>query len=87
LSEINSDHIAGEDRLENLSALVERYGEYHVVLPMHPEDHERVDPAEDARRLGFKGKIITLDVTNEGKEEPPSPYGDINWIVDDGENR
>jgi hypothetical protein len=85
LSEINSDHIAGEDRLEKLSALVERYGEYHKVRPMHPEDNERVDPAEEARRLGFKGEIIILDLTN--KVESPSPYGDINWKVGDDENR
>lgn len=51
---------------------------------MHPEDHEDVDPIEDARRLGFKGEVITLDVTNE--EEPPSPYGDINWSVEDDED-
>lgn len=85
LREIETDDIAGENWREKLNALVEKYGEYHVVRPMHPEDHEDVDPIEDARRLGFKGEVITLDVTNE--EEPPSPYGDINWKVDDDESR
>jgi len=86
LREIETEDIAGENWREKLNVLIEKHGEYHAVRPMHPEDHEDVDPMEDARRLGFKGEIITLDLTSE--EEPPSPYGDINWKVDDDdENR
>lgn len=83
LRQIDADQIAGKNWQEKLTKLVEQYGEYHEVIPMHYEDHEDVDPLEDARRLRFKGEIIEVDLTQE--EEPPSPYGDINWKVDDEE--
>lgn len=68
--------IAGEGWDTRLQELINEYGEYHIVRKMHAEDHEDVDPMEDARRLGFKGDIIPFELD---EEEPPSPYGDINW--------
>lgn len=58
--------------------LVAKYGEWHEVRPIHSEDHEVLDPIEEAKRMGLGDKLIAIDLT---EDEPPSPYGDIDWKV------
>ena len=56
-----------------------KYGATHEVLPIHPEDHRIVDPITELLEKKPDVQIITLDTTDNA----PSPYGDINWKVDE----
>lgn len=64
-----------------VNELCEQHGTYHQVMPIHFEDHDVIDPIEEAIQLkgGDESSVITIDVTDE---DPPNPYGDINWKVD-----
>lgn len=68
----------GAAALAMAKTLANRYGNNFSVPIIPMDDHEIVDPGEDARRLGFKGEIIDIDLSDEDDNEI-SPYGDINW--------
>ena len=77
LKEIDADNLKEGDIYENINMLILEYGEYHQVIPMHPEDHEQLTPMEDLDRLGFKGEVIDIELPED--DDQPSEYGDINW--------
>ncbi len=58
---------------EWLEPIIEQYGEYHEVWPLHHEDHEVIDPMDEPIIQGKK--IIQIELP---QDEPP-PEGDINW--------
>lgn len=62
------------------SILVEKYGEFHEVRPMHPEDHEQIHPIDEwcdmVRDRGLDVDTVVLKLIDT---DEPSPYGDINW--------
>lgn len=62
------------DCFRKVALLAEQYGEQHTIYPIHGEDHEHLSAEEDLRRLGFKGRIITIS-----DDDTPSPYGNITW--------
>lgn len=77
LGEIDANAVSGENWEQWLREQVKKYGEYHDVRPIHPEDHENIDPIDELKRMGVdESRIIGVNLTDE---EPPSPYGDINW--------
>lgn len=81
LSEIDAESVTSDNWEQWLQEQVVKYGEYHDVRPIHPEDHEVIDPVEELKQMGVsEDKIITIDLS-EDKDEPSS-FGDINWKVD-----
>lgn len=56
------------------------HGEYHMVRPIHFEDHAVIDPIDEMRQMNPNIEIITIE---QSVEQNISPYGDINWKVDD----
>lgn len=61
------------------SAVIElekRYGAYHEIIPIHSEDHERIDPVDEWTRNYPDKPIIDL---RDDSDDDLSPYGDINW--------
>lgn len=69
LSEITPDlldEVKDKESLHRVLALLtNKYGEFHELIPMHPEDHEVFSVEEDLFRLGFEGKIIPLDEVDD----------------------
>lgn len=51
LRDIQHDHVNEDNWQDWLAELIEAHGEYHDVRPMHPEDHERIDPLEEVRSM------------------------------------
>jgi hypothetical protein len=79
LEQIDASAVNGENWEQWLNDQVKKYGEYHDVRQIHPEDHEEIDPIDELKQMGVdESRIISVDLTDE---EPPSPYGDINWKV------
>jgi len=77
LGEIDASNVNSNNWQKWLKQQVEERGEYHEVRRIHQEDHEVIDPIDELRRMGVdESKIITIDTS---KEEPISPYGDINF--------
>lgn len=77
LRDIDCNWLAGEGCLDRVAQLAEKYGAVHMVQPMHPEDHEVIDPIEEIHRMRPDLPVIAIDA--EGETESPSAYGDINW--------
>ena len=81
LKEIDDNAVSGENWEQWLREQVSKYGEMHEVRPIHPEDHENIDPIDELKWMGVdESRIIAVDLTDE---EPPSPYGDINWKLEE----
>lgn len=80
LTEIDVDGVNSDNFKWWIKGQVEKYGEYHEVIPIHFEDHTVIDPLDELKTMVGESKIITIDLTET--EEPPSSYGDINWKVD-----
>lgn len=59
--------------------MIVKFGEFLPVRPIHPEDHEVVDPTEELKRLRPDIEPLVIQIS---QDEPPSPTGDINWKVD-----
>lgn len=82
LREVNADDLktpetaTGEERNAlNYAAVMQyaaKYGEYHKVRPMHSEDHENINPLEEAKRMAPHAHIEAYAIDDE-----PSVYGDI----------
>lgn len=71
--------------------LAEEHGEEHEVFPIHHEDYEHIDQTEEFKKHFPEGNAFVFggDVQEEDAEDQdngPSPYGDINWKVDDSED-
>jgi hypothetical protein len=45
-----------------LSEQVAKYGEYHEVSPIHPDDHEVIDVMEEIAMMNPDAKIVTMAV-------------------------
>lgn len=76
--EINLDTMLGTFQ-EKFERLVQQYGEWHMVRPIHPEDHEVIDPIDELKR-------IRPDLTDENiivlhDDDSPNSSGEINWKV------
>lgn len=52
--------------------MILKYGERLNVIPIHPEDHEQIDPIEEAQRMMGNKPVIPI-VLDDG----PSDIGDI----------
>lgn len=79
--EIDASNIGSGEWDTWLAQQVEKYGAWHMVAPMHLEDHENIDPIDEIRRMRPDLPVITIETASESE---PSPYGDIDW-KDDGE--
>lgn len=51
LHEIDTSTINEDNWQSWLNDVVESYGEYHEVRPMNQQDHERLHPQEELRRI------------------------------------
>ena len=65
IAEIKPERIEGKRVFELIKPFTAKYGEFHELHPMHLEDHEDLSPAEDLRRLGFKGEILEFDLSDD----------------------
>jgi|GEM_PF-1222939 len=80
LAEVDASTVSSENWEQWIDDLVEKYGEYHSVLPIHPEDHENIDPVDELNRMGVdESRIISIINFDLNDEKPTSPYRDINW--------
>ncbi len=80
LQEITGEDVGPQNYQKWLNDKIARYGEYHEVRPIHPEDHEVIDPETELKLIvGDEKPVINIQVD---EEEPPSPYGDITWKND-----
>lgn len=61
LAGITGDWITRENWRGWLAERVAQFGEYHTVYPIHQEDHERLTPEEDLRRIRPDSKPIYFD--------------------------
>lgn len=78
LRQIDPTGVTPDNWKEWLDQQVQKYGEWHDVLPIHPDDHEIIDPIEELKRMGIdESRIITIGLTDQ--EQSPPPYGDISW--------
>ena len=81
LEEIDTSGVNGDNWESWLQKQVDKYGERHEVRPIHFEDHEIIDPVDELKQMGVdESKIITIETS---EEEPLSPFGDIDWKVDE----
>lgn len=58
VSHLNRDNIS-EWFEKEWPTLVEKYGEYHKVYPLHFDDHEYIDPVEEIETM-CPGKVIKV---------------------------
>ena len=78
LKEIDASGVNENNWKEWLAQQVKKYGEYHDVSTIPQDDHDVIDPHEELKEMldGDDSKIIDVNISNE---EPPSPYGNIDW--------
>jgi hypothetical protein len=70
LAEIDHSSVTTDNWQQWLQEQVAKYGEMHEVRPIHPEDHEIIDPVDELRRMGVdESKIVTID-PNSANDEP-----------------
>ncbi len=70
LKEIDTSVVTPENGRSWLGDQVEKFGETHLVYPLHPEDHEVIDPMEEAKKMRPQGGVIKIDL-----DEPEDPNG------------
>lgn len=69
LREIDADRLLGKESPAEVERLVAKYGKWHTVRPMHPEDHAQPSLTEELREVGFRGRVSALDAeTGEWNE-------------------
>jgi len=66
LAAISAQDITGGEGFEkNMPKLVAQYGEYFDVRPIHPEDHQDIDPQVELAMLAPHLEIITIEEHEE----------------------
>lgn len=73
LADIDASGVNEENWRDWLDVQIALYGEFHEISSIPPDDHDRIDVADEAKKL-FDKPIHTVGLTDE---EPPSPYGTI----------
>jgi len=63
---------------EWISMIVDKQGEEVELIPMHLEDHEKLDLFESLARLGIDANEINI-LPLDPSEEPPDLCGNVNW--------
>lgn len=51
-----------------LAPFIGKYGEHLPVQQIAPENHENLSVLEDLSRLGYKGEIIQVEISDEPQE-------------------
>lgn len=81
LAKVDHSAVNTENWQNFLADMVAKYGEFHDVIPMHPDDHEVKDPIEELIEMRGAENVIIVQT-----DEEPSPYGEIGWKTDGEEN-
>jgi len=76
LAEVDFSCVNRDNWREFLADMVAKYGEWHEVIPMHPDDHEVIDPIQEM--IDMKGEENVL-IINLPDEDEVSPFGNIDW--------
>lgn len=78
LNKVDISTVQGNDWAGWLRQQVKKYGEYHKVSTIPQDDHDVIDPREELKNMlgGDDSKIIDFNID---KDEPPSPYGNIDF--------
>lgn len=77
LKDIDASVVTQENWKEWLAEQIAKYGEFHEISPIPPDDHEHRDIEEEAAQL-FDGPITPVNM-EDLEDDPPSPYGNISW--------
>lgn len=67
LRDVCNEDIAGDKCTAALKALVEAHGEFLPVRPMHPEDHEVIDPIAELVHMNPTAQVIVINADDEGE--------------------
>lgn len=76
LADVDASQVNTENWQEFLAEMVAKYGEWHEVIPMPPDDHEVKDPIQEAIDLMGEDRVIVVRPPEEDEE---SPFGNIDW--------
>lgn len=76
LAEIDASVVNRDNWEQFLNDQIAKFGNEFEVWPIHHEDHEVIDPIEEAKRMNPNIQVIPLDVTDD---DEPSPYGNVNF--------
>ncbi len=66
LKEVDASAVSGENWQLWLQELIVKYGEWHEVRQIHPEDHAVIDPIEELRQMAPGKEILPIIL----KEDP-----------------
>lgn len=61
MRDVDASGVTTENWREFLSESVAKWGEWHSVIPMHPEDHEVKDPIEELIDTASHARIWVCD--------------------------
>ena len=67
LNDVDMNYITenAERCQEIVDVLTAKHGATHEVIPMHQEDHQRIDAMDEAAMIFPKDKIIGIDLGND----------------------
>jgi D-mannonate dehydratase len=73
LADISTEDVDHHNIKEWLERVVSLYGEFHVVRPIHPEDHDHVSLIEGVQRMAGSKKVVEI----LPEDDEISPYGTL----------
>lgn len=69
LASITVDDLTKGNIYANMNALIEKYGDSFEVRPIHPEDHQIIDPQVELAMIAPDLEIISFTISNDEESE------------------
>ena len=79
INDIDATVVTKDNWQQFLNEQIAKYGEWHIVKPMHAEDHEVIDPIEELKRLRPDLTDDDILIVNPNDSDNIDPAGTIGW--------